>query len=85
MDRDLIFAVPSTKTRVSVDRIKTVRLIKTGQQIKYIYIIRHAAPGPSLFKVIEIIKTEAAKSMSSHNRHVTGTNIEIIFSRYPQM
>ena len=31
------------------------------------YIIRHATPGLSPFLEIEVIKTEAAKSISSHN------------------
>jgi hypothetical protein len=35
--------------------------------MKSIYIYRHATPGLSPFLEIEVIKSEAAKSISSHN------------------
>ena len=41
----------------------------TGQHIKVFYIIRYTAPGLLPFLEIEIIKTEAVKSMIFHNGH----------------
>ena len=51
---------------------KAARLKNRTAYKTYIYIIRYAASGPSLFKVIEVIKTEAAKSMCSHNVYRNG-------------
>jgi hypothetical protein len=40
---------------------------RTPDSIKDFYIVRYAATGPSPFQETEIIKTEAAESISSHN------------------